>query len=325
MHARTARTPTLALALSIAAATLTGCQAPKRVVEAPEPINPRQVPIFAGDASGVVPWDTVVETCASATVVLIGETHGQDLGLALAADLFEDILDANPRAVLSMEFYERDHQAHLDDYLAGITTAEQFEKATFRSAGNNPAGHRRMLEAARTAGRPVIAANSPRRYTRLARIEGYDRLRSLTPEQQRLFEIPDVMPDNAYTDRFRAIMGQMGRGADDAGHTMPGMSVDAFLQAQLLWDQTMADSVANAIDLGAPVVHVVGQFHSDFGTEPGKSALADAIAERLLPNQSVIIISVQDAVARTLKVEDVGKAHFVTYVGTPKPIIAEAN
>jgi uncharacterized iron-regulated protein len=319
MHARTALTCILFLA------TLTGCQAQKRAAQEPAPIDPRRVPIFAGDASGVVPWDTVVETCASATVVLVGETHGQPLGLALAADLFEDILAANPRAVLSMEFYERDHQAHLDDYLAGITTAEQFDKATFRNEGNNPPGHRRMLEAARTAARPVIAANSPRRYTRLARIEGYDRLRNLTDEQQRLFDIPDSIPDNAYTDRFRAIMGQMGRGENDAGHAMPGMSVDAFLQAQLLWDQTMADSVTDAIDLGAPVVHVVGQFHSDFGTEPGKSALTDAIAERLLPNQNVIIISVQDAVARTLKVEDVGRAHFVTYVGTPEPIIADAN
>ncbi|MFK7883381.1 MAG: ChaN family lipoprotein [Phycisphaerales bacterium] len=321
MHARTALTTFIVLA----AAAITGCQAPKRVVQAPEPIDPRRVPIFAGDASGVVPWNTVVETCAEATVVLIGETHGQPLGLALAADLFEDILAANPRAVLSMEFYERDHQAHLDDYLAGITTAEQFDKATFRNEGNNPIGHRRMLEASRTAGRPVIAANSPRRYTRLARIEGYDRLRNLTNEQQRLFDIPDSIPDNAYTDRFRAIMGQMGRGADDAGHSMPGMTVDAFLQAQLLWDQTMADSIADAISLGAPVVHVVGQFHSDFGTEPGKSALTDAIAQRLLPNQNVIIISVQDAVARTLKVEDVGKAHFVTYVGTPEPPPAEVN
>lgn len=323
MHARTA----LTLAFSIAAAALTGCQAPKRTVEAPEPVDPRQVPVFAGDASGVVPWDTVVETCANATVVFIGETHGQELGLAWAADLFEDILASNPRAVLAMEFYERDHQAHLDDYLAGITTAEQFDAATFRTASNNPVGHRRMVEAARTAGRPVIAANSPRRYTRLARTTGYDRLRALTEEQQRLFEIPGSIPDNAYTDRFRAIMGQM-RGSDDSGKaapSMPGMAVDDFLRAQLLWDYTMADSVADAIDLGAPVVLVVGQFHSDFGTEPGKSALTDAIAERLLPNQNVIIISVQDAVAGSLRVEDVGRAHFVTYVGTPEPIIAEAN
>ncbi len=323
MHARTA----LTLTLSIAATLLTACQAPKRVIEAPEPVNPRQVPIFAGDASGVVPWETVVDTCANATVVLIGETHGQELGLALAADLFEDILAANPRAVLAMEFYERDHQVHLNDYNAGITNAEQFDTATFRTASNNPPGHRRMVESARAAGRPVIAANSPRRYTRLARTEGYDRLRSLTGEQQRLFEIPGTIPDNAYTDRFRAIMGQM-RSADDsekAAPTMPGMGVDDFLRAQLLWDYTMADSVSDAIDLGAPVVLVVGQFHSDFGTEAGKSALTDAIAERLLPNQSVIIVSVQDAVAGSLRVEDVGRAHFVTYVGTPEPAEAADN
>lgn len=303
----------IALALTALTIPLIGCQAPKR---APDPVVAREVPVFSGDATGVVAWDTLVKTCAEATVVLIGETHGQPLGLELAADLFEDILKENPRAVLSMEFYERDHQSHLDDYVSGITTAEEFDKATFRTASNNPTGHRRMVEAARSAARPVVGSNAPRRYARLARTAGYDRLRSLTSEQRRLFEIPETIPSNAYTDRFRAIMGEMGR---DPSHSAPGMSVDAFLRAQLLWDQTMADSIADAIAKGSPVVHVVGQFHSDFGTEPGKSALTDAIAERLLPDQSVIIVSVQDVVAGTLRVEDVGRAHFVTYVGMPEP------
>ncbi|MEM9372291.1 MAG: ChaN family lipoprotein [Planctomycetota bacterium] len=316
MTARTALTFFASLTI------LAGCQAPERVVEVPEPVNPRQVPIFAGDASGAVPWDTVVETCASATVVLIGETHGQELGLALAADLFDDILASNPRAVLSMEFYERDHQVHLDDYLAGISTSEQFDRATFRTENNNPLGHRRMVEAARAAGRPVIAANSPRRYTRLARTAGYDRLRALTDEQRSHYEIPAAIPTNGYTNRFRAIMGQMGR-SEESGKSAPGMGVQDFLRAQLLWDQTMADSIARAIDLGAPVVHVVGRFHSDFGTEPGKSAMTDAIAERLLPNQNVIVVSVQDEVSGSLRVEDVGRAHFVTYVGTPEPTEAD--
>tara|TARA_R110000782_G_scaffold30348_14_gene75661 strand:+ start:33638 stop:34600 length:963 start_codon:yes stop_codon:yes gene_type:complete len=304
------------LAAATAAFTLlTGCQAPKR---GPEPIDPRTVPVFAGDATGIVPWDSFVQTCADASVVIIGEVHGHPLGLEVAADLFDDILDRSPTAVLSMEFYERDDQTALDDYVAGITTADEFDRATFRNAGNNPPGHRRMVEAARLAGRPVVGSNAPRRYARLARTEGFDRLRSLTPVQRRHFDIPDALPDNAYGSRFRAAMSSMG------GHGSMGDSTEdpitGFLRSQTLWDVTMAESIADATAQGSPVVHVVGRFHSEFGTEPGKSGLADAVAQRIQPDQRMIIITVVDTDAPSLRVEDVGRGHFVIYVGPlPEP------
>jgi uncharacterized iron-regulated protein len=236
----------------------------------------------------------------------------------VAADLFDDILDRSPTAVLSMEFYERDDQTALDDYVAGITSADEFDRATFRNAGNNPPGHRRMVEAARLAGRPVVGSNAPRRYARLARTEGFDRLRSLTPVQRRHFDIPDALPDNAYGSRFRAAMSSMG------GHGSMGDSTEdpitGFLRSQTLWDVTMAESIADATAQGSPVVHVVGRFHSEFGTEPGKSGLADAVAQRIQPEQRMIIITVVDTDAPSLRVEDVGRGHFVIYVGPlPEP------
>lgn len=307
----------LTLSAALVAVVLGGCRNQKRQEPVVEAIDPRTVPLHAGDASGPVAWDRVVEACAGASVVLVGEVHGHPLGLDLAASLFEDILARNPRAVLSMEFYERDQQDALDDYVAGITNAEQFDKASFRTATNNDPGHRRMVEAARLAGRPVIASNAPRRYARVARVDGYDRLRNLTHEQRRLYEIPDAIPSNNYTERFRALMGDMGgHGSPDD----PSMTPDAFLRSQILWDATMADSVADALSQGAPVVHVVGRFHSEFGTEPGRSVLADMIAQRLQPDQRVVVITVMDAEAGSLRVEDVGRGHFVAYVG---PLAAE--
>ncbi|MCC5822303.1 MAG: ChaN family lipoprotein [Phycisphaerales bacterium] len=295
-------------ALALAVPYLTGCQAPKRE---PDPIEPRSVPIFAGDASGVTPWDRVVEACAESSVVVIGEVHGHPLGLAIAAELYEDILTQNPRAVLSMEFYERDHQTALDDYVAGIISSDEFDRATFRNAGNNPEGHRRMVEATRLAGRPIIGANAPRRYARLARTDGFDRLRELRPSQRRHYQIPDALPENAYGNRFRAAMSGMGGHGQMSGDD----PVTPFLRAQTLWDVTMAESIAEATRLGEPVVHVVGRFHAEYGTEPGKSGLADAIAERIQPDQRLIIITIMDTDAGSLRVEDVGRGHFVIYVG----------
>lgn len=295
-------------ALVPAALLLAGCQAPKRE---PDPVEPRTVPFFAGDASGVIPWERVVANCADAAVVVIGEVHGHPLGLQVAAELFDDVLQLSPRAVLSMEFYERDHQTALDDYVGGIISPEEFDRATFRNPSNNPPGHRRMVDAARAAGRPIIASNAPRRYARLARTEGFDRLRNLTATQRAHFEIPDALPENAYASRFRAAMTSM------SGHGQPGDdAIEGFLRSQTLWDVTMADSIAEATRLGAPVVHVVGRFHAEYGTEPGKSGLADAIAQRLQPDQRLLIITVLDADSGQLRVEDVGRGHFVVYVGS---------
>lgn len=318
MHARTRAAIMMVLSLLAAIPTvgLCGCQAQRRRAEPPPPVVTREIPVFAGDASGVVAWDTLVDACANATVVLLGESHGHPVGLGLAADLFEDVLARNPNAVLSMEFYERDRQVDLDDYGRGLLSADEFDRVTFRNPGNNPPGHRRMVETARLAGRPIVASNAPRRYTKLARTDGYDALRGLTGEQRRLFEIPEPAGDSAYAQRFRAVMGEMSA---DPSHSMPGMDVEGFLRAQLLWDATMADSVADAIGLGAPVFHVVGRFHAEFGTEPGKSALADMIAQRLQPDQHVIIVTVLDEDARSLRADDVGRGHFVVYVGPNPP------
>lgn len=41
-----------------------------------------------------------------------------------------------------------------------------------------------MVEAAKAAGRPVIAANSPRRCLRVAKSDGYDKLKGLGQEQR---------------------------------------------------------------------------------------------------------------------------------------------
>src|SRR4029079_18353147 len=114
-------------------------------------------------------------------VVFLGENHGHPLGLATADELFEDVLAREPNAALSLEFFERDEQSRLDDYLTGVSDVAALEKSSERTPGNFPPGHRAMVEAAKRAGRPVHAANAPWQYTTLARKEGYERLAQLTP------------------------------------------------------------------------------------------------------------------------------------------------
>lgn len=235
-----------------------------------DPATSRSVPIFTPDGQSV-PWAELVAQAADADVVLIGEIHGHPRGLPAAAALFEDLVAKRSAAgttpVLAMEFFERDQQAALDDFLAGLTDEPAMLRATSKSSPESyPPGHRAMILLAKRQGLPVIAANAPRRYVRFARTEGYDRLRRLTPEQRRLFDLPTSEPSPAYREAFDRVMNanagvDEGALANDTARAERRASLDATFRSQWLWDSTMGTSVARALDLGRPVVLVVGVFH----------------------------------------------------------------
>jgi len=241
---------------------------------------------------------------------MLGENHGHPLGLASAAALFQDVLARAPRASLSLEFFERDEQSRLDDYLTGVSDLATFERRTQRTASSFPPGHRAMIDAAKTAGRPVHASNAPRVYVRVARMDGYERLRALTPEQRRLFEIPREL----VAGRYRADFDKVMTPSDDARSPEDRRSLlDAVFRSQSLWDWTMADAISSALaDGGAPVVHVVGHFHVDF-----RGGLAQAL-EKLRLGTRTLVVSFADSWSDALAEADRDRGDFVIYVG-PSP------
>ncbi len=305
---------------AIALAALVGCRSVEKAgVPGTPPPDPRAVTILRGTDGSPVDFEALASAASGAEAVIIGENHGHALGLAFAAALFDDVVARTDRAALSMEFFERDQQAALDDYLAGLTDETAFKKAAGRTASNYPPGHRDMVEAAKAAKLPVYAANNPRVYNRAASRHGYERLESLTAAQRRLFRIPDELPTGRYRADFDKIM--------DKPHTMPGAEpkeetpeektrrIDNGFRSQSLWDWTMAETVADALDeKRAPVVHVVGRFHSDF-----RGGLIQAL-EKLRPGTGVLTISVIPEWSDTLRDDDRDRADFVVYVGPfPEP------
>lgn len=295
-------------ALLVSCVGLGACAPPKGVKEA-APRDPGTVAVFRGETGERATLDDVVSASGGVDVVLIGENHGHPTGLATAAAVWRGVLERCPNAALSMEFLERDEQAALDDYLRGLTTEEQFMKATGRTAGNYPAGHRAMVQAALGKSRPVIAANAPRVYVRTARADGYARLEGLTPLQRSLFRIPDVLPTGRYHTDFVAVMNGM---SDPPPAMTPERTaqLDAMFRSQSLWDWTMADSVAKAAEAGnGPVVHVIGRFHTDFG---GGTVQA---VKLLRPGATILTISFVEADSVVLRDEDKGRADFVVYAG----------
>lgn len=276
-------------------------------------LEPRMVSLLRGNDGMPLSWEELISAAAQADVVIIGEQHGHPLGLDVAATFFEDLVAHTVAASLSLEFFERDEQSRLDDYLAGLTDEATFRRRTGRTDGNYPEGHRRMLEAAKAAGSEVYAANAPRTAVRLARREGFDRLLDLTEEQRRLFRIPDAMPEGRYRDSFEELMTASlahAHGVENADSEATTRMVEAMLRAQTLWDWTMAHTISRAVQRGkVPVVQVVGRFHSDF-----EGGLVQAL-ESLSPGLRIMTVSMSGEWSDMLLEEDVDRADVVVYVG----------
>jgi uncharacterized iron-regulated protein len=246
---------------------------------------------------------------AVSDVVLIGELHDHPVGLPWAARFFDALAEhalasSPPRApALAMEFLERDVQGAVDELCSGTLDEATFLAKTKLRPEPWQLGHGGMVQTARRLGLPVIAANAPRTYTKLARTEGYAALRDLPEEERALFALPAPLPGGRYRESFAAMMGEHEGMSDE--------KVASYFEAQALWDATMSDSVVRALDAGrAPVVLVVGRFHVDHDggvvqllrrAKPEARLLAVSMiesAEELDPERAQILVEVGPAPER---------------------------
>jgi uncharacterized iron-regulated protein len=298
------------LALTACALLLAACAA-RPGASAKAGAEAATAPSLVAATGEAVTLEELTDRALAADVVIIGEEHDNARAQALAAELWDKVLARKPEPpvnpALALEFFERDEQLVLDDYLAGvISTQRAFERDAGRTEGNYPAGHKRMLEAAKAAGRPVLAANVPRRYATYAREAGFDALEQLSPDRRAMFTIPQPPAMEEYRRRFNAVMKPMleqhsapapappapeGQPPDAAARARETEEkLEGLYRGQILKDATMADVVARAVEAGhGPVFLVVGRFHTD--NQGGTLAYL----RRRLPEADILTVSVTRA------------------------------
>lgn len=218
------------------------------------------------------------------------------LGSALAEFHVAEDSGALRTLALSMEMFERDVQEVVDEYMGDFITESQFLSSA-RPWEFYTSDYRPMVEMAKASGIRVIAANAPRRYvnrvSRLGRESLFDlpsvALRSLPP-------LPYPPPTDAYRQEWTTLMAEMPMEPQceppesaeapeghvraeppktDLPHPTPpagppagmpthgGAFMENGLQAQALWDASMAYAVTTFLEThpGSLVFHVVGGFH----------------------------------------------------------------
>lgn len=243
--------------------------------------------VFTGSGQPAT-LDDVVAAMSNVSVVFIGETHDDPTQHMLEAELLRRAWETGfaPSIALSLEFFQRDTQPIVDEYLAGLISEKSF-LADARPWPRYRTDYRPLVEFAKEAGIDVIAANAPRRYASRVTREGRESLAELPASAfQWLPPLPYGEASEAYRGQWieviSEVMEEEGKkcGIPIEELAAEGEEVQARapvgahgnmgnqMDSQVLWDASMGYAISEylAERPEALVLHMVGGFHVERGT-----------------------------------------------------------
>ncbi len=294
-----------------------------QIQQGQSPVTESNYKVFRGDGTPAT-LDDLLKASRAVSVTFLGESHDDPVAHFLEARILESL--AGPKTVLAMEMFDRDAQPVLDEYLKGSIT-EKYLISDGRAWKNYETDYRPLIEIAKEKHLPVIAGNAPDRYVNRVSRLGKDSLKELDPEVRTMLlpPLPYADASKAYLDQFQRIQKEMmdeamaefhkeeaekaaksdqhkpgeakpvetAQKADTPlkGHGGDGHNMGFAMQAQSLWDATMADSIARRLKQrpDSLIVHVNGSFHSQ-----NRLGILDHLA-KYRPNTKSIVVTMISA------------------------------
>ncbi len=203
--------------------------------------------------------DELLAQLGRAQAICIGETHPNPHDHWAQLTLLQRITATRrgPTA-LGMEMFQRPFQGVLDDYGSGrIDEDALLVRSDWASRwGFDFALYRPMVELARDRGLTLLALNAPRELTKKVARRGVGGLSD--GERAQLPEM--VLDDAEHRAWWDDIMGGIEHGHGPHGSERSG---DSIYAAQVLWDETMAETAARWLtdQPGGLVVILAGNGH----------------------------------------------------------------
>jgi len=203
-----------------------------------------------------VDWATLIDHLSRVPVVYVGEVHDNPDAHRVQAEVLRALAERHPDLAVGLEMIPRDHQPLLDDWVAGRLSEKEFARGWTKLWQVGYLPYRDLLTFARERHIPLLALNAPRELVKTLSREGLDKL----PEELRA-ELPREMDsdDPYHRAKTEAIFG---------GHAKEhGIDADRFYPAQVLWDETMAETAADYLSRhpGAHLLILAGGFHVEQG------------------------------------------------------------
>ena len=199
-----------------------------------------------------------------ADVIYLGETHTDVADHIAQLEIITAMHQTRGDIAIGLEMFQRPFQAVLDQYITGeITEVELVEQTEYETRwGFDWELYAPIMRYAQANQIPLIALNTPREVTRKVARQG---LTSLTGAD--LEYIPPIDEIDTSDENYQAMVAQVF--GQHGGHGHSGPSFENFFAAQVLWDETMAEAVADYI-IASPdtqVIVLAGEGHIvfDFG------------------------------------------------------------
>jgi uncharacterized iron-regulated protein len=205
----------------------------------------------------------ILQELVKAKVVYLGESHDRIEDHKAQLEILQALHQQNRKIAVAMEMFQRPFQDVLDQYLAGkITEAQLLEQTEYDQRWGFPwENYAPILRFTKSNQLPVLALNTPTEVTRKVARSG---LESLTTDERRYIPpFSEIRTDNAeYREMARAVYEQHHQ----AGHGNSS-SFERFFTAQVLWDETMAEKIAQFIKANPDyqVVVLAGKAHIVYG------------------------------------------------------------
>ena len=187
------------------------------------------VTVFDVQSGDRLPWEAFIVELDDADIILLGELHDHVVGHAVQHAIVSELMDHYPQSTLALEMLERDEQLIVDDYVDSLISAEVFAELTQSTnlvgSGTWTSWYQPIVDAAIDRSGNIVAANSPRRYVKLARNDGFEAIENLPENRRWLVDVPEEVSGGVYKKRFWELAAH---GADDE-------MMESFYRSQQVW------------------------------------------------------------------------------------------
>ncbi|MBW2505614.1 MAG: ChaN family lipoprotein [Deltaproteobacteria bacterium] len=214
-------------------------------------------------------------------VIYVGEGHTNYEDHQLQLEIIRALYDADRALAIGMEMFTRQTQSVIDQYMAGELDEKTFLKEShyFKTWRFDYRLYRDIINFAKHNHIPVIALNLEKDITSQVFKGGGPN--SLDDEDAGLLPVDRKLDEPGYRERIStAFMMHAGSGQNG--------EFSSFLQAQALWDETMAETIAEYLENNPDdrMVVIAGQGHVD-----RNNAIPPRVGRRLPVDQTVVLNS----------------------------------
>lgn len=226
---------------------------------------------------------TVMADITPNRVVYVGESHVDQADHFLQLRIIRAIHQEYPDLAIGMEMFNRKNQEALDLYVKGEIDERQFirDSSYFANWGYDYRLYRDILIFAREQGIPLLALNLDKDI--VSRTFRQGGVLALDQESRDELVKERDLGMEGYRQRLIKVFG------NHSGPHFSGERMDGFVQAQALWDETMAETIADYLlanpDRKMVVLAGSGHVFKNNGIPPR--------VDRRLPVKQAVVLNVK--------------------------------